>query len=33
MKEKKGVVPSREWKKKVFGTNWNIGNTYYTVIG
>jgi len=33
MKEKEGLVPSIEWKKEVFGTNWNIGNTYYTAIG
>jgi penicillin-binding protein 2 len=30
----KGVIPSPEWKKKVFnGENWTIGNTYHTSIG
>jgi len=33
MKERKGVVPNPEWKKRVFGRSWNIGNTYYTAIG
>ncbi|MCK5589111.1 MAG: hypothetical protein KAI16_02255 [Candidatus Pacebacteria bacterium] len=33
MIEKDGIVPSIEWKKRVFGTNWNIGNTYYASIG
>ena len=33
--EKKGLVPSPEWKKKAFrdARPWNIGNTYYTAIG
>ncbi len=31
--EKEGIVPSREWKKDRFGTNWTIGNTYHTAIG
>ena len=32
-KEKSGLVPNPEWKKKVFKRNWNIGNTYFTSIG
>lgn len=32
--EKTGVVPSPEWKAKVFnGEPWRIGNTYHTSIG
>lgn len=31
--EEYGVVPSREWKKKVFGEEWLLGNTYHTSIG
>lgn len=32
--EEVGLVPSQEWKKKVFdGENWSIGNTYHTSIG
>jgi penicillin-binding protein 2 len=32
--EKKGTIPSPEWKAKVFdGEPWRIGNTYHTVIG
>lgn len=33
-KEKTGVVPSIEWKKKNFKEgNWLLGNTYHTAIG
>jgi penicillin-binding protein 2 len=28
-----GVVPSPEWKQKVFGEDWLLGNTYHTSIG
>lgn len=28
-----GVVPSPEWKKKVFGEDWLLGNTYHSSIG
>jgi penicillin-binding protein 2 len=28
-----GNVPSQEWKKRVFGEDWILGNTYHTVIG
>ena len=32
--EKKGTIPSPEWKAKVFdGEAWRIGDTYHTVIG
>lgn len=31
--EKYGTVPSQEWKKKVFGEDWLVGNTYHTAIG
>lgn len=32
--EKEGVIPSPEWKAKVFKDDpWRIGNTYHTVIG
>lgn len=31
--EKHGVVPSPEWKKKVFNEDWLLGNTYHTSIG
>jgi len=33
LKEKAGLVPNQEWKKKVFKTNWNVGNTYFISIG
>jgi len=32
-KEKIGLVPDREWKKKIFNKSWNIGNTYFSSIG
>ena len=32
-KEKAGLVPNKEWKKKVFNRDWNVGNTYFTSIG
>ncbi len=32
-KEKSGLVPDREWKKKIFKRDWNIGNTYFSSIG
>lgn len=28
-----GLVPSPEWKKKVFGEDWLLGNTYHSSIG
>ncbi len=31
--EEYGLVPSPEWKKKVFGEDWLVGNTYHTAIG
>jgi penicillin-binding protein 2 len=31
--EKFGNVPSQAWKKKVFGEDWLLGNTYHTAIG
>lgn len=31
--EEYGVVPSQAWKKKVFGEDWLVGNTYHTSIG
>ncbi len=31
--EMAGVVPSPEWKQKVFGDDWRLGDTYHTSIG
>ncbi len=31
--EKSGVIPTPEWKKKVFNEDWLLGNTYHTSIG
>jgi penicillin-binding protein 2 len=31
--EKFGIIPSPEWKKRVFGEDWLVGNTYHTAIG
>lgn len=31
--EEYGLVPSPEWKKKVFNEDWLLGNTYHTSIG
>lgn len=31
--EEYGIVPSQAWKKKVFGEDWLVGNTYHTSIG
>lgn len=31
--EKTGVVPSPEWKKKLFNDDWRLGDTYHTAIG
>jgi penicillin-binding protein 2 len=31
--EESGIVPSRDWKKKVFNEEWLLGNTYHTAIG
>ena len=28
-----GLIPSPEWKKKVFGEDWLLGNTYHSSIG
>ncbi len=31
--ESSGLVPSPDWKKKIFGEDWYIGDTYHTSIG
>lgn len=31
--EEHGVIPSPEWKKKVFDEEWLLGNTYHSAIG
>lgn len=31
--EQYGTIPTPEWKKKVFGEDWLLGNTYHTAIG
>lgn len=31
--EEYGVIPSPAWKKKVFGEDWLLGDTYHTSIG
>lgn len=31
--EEYGTIPSQAWKKKVFGEDWLVGNTYHTSIG
>ena len=31
--DKAGTIPTPEWKKKTFGENWYIGDTYHTSIG
>lgn len=31
--EATGFVPTPEWKEKVYGEPWRIGNTYHTAIG
>jgi penicillin-binding protein 2 len=31
--EEYGTIPSQEWKKKIFGEDWLVGNTYHTSIG
>lgn len=31
--ENSGVIPTPEWKKKVFKEDWLLGNTYHTSIG
>jgi len=31
--EPTGTVPSPEWKQKVFGDEWRLGDTYFTAIG
>ncbi|MEK7504669.1 MAG: penicillin-binding transpeptidase domain-containing protein [Patescibacteria group bacterium] len=28
-----GTIPTPEWKEKVFGEPWRLGNTYHTAIG
>jgi penicillin-binding protein 2 len=33
IKEKSGLVPDREWKKRVKGLSWYPGNTYNAAIG
>ncbi len=33
LEEKKGIVPSTEWKKDVMGKNWVLGETLITGIG
>ncbi len=32
-KEVESIIPDPKWKKKTFGTNWTVGNTYQTAIG
>ena len=32
-KGKAGTIPTPEWKKRVFGEDWFLGNTYHTSIG
>lgn len=32
-KENVGVVPSQDWKKKIFNEDWVLGDTYHTSIG
>ena len=31
--EAEGVMPDPEWRKKVFGTDWYLGDTYHLAIG
>ncbi len=31
--EEYGNIPTPEWKKKIFGEDWLLGNTYHTAIG
>lgn len=31
--EATGLIPTPEWKKRVQGTNWFLGNTYHVAIG
>lgn len=31
--EEAGIIPSPQWKKKVFNEEWLVGNTYHTSIG
>ena len=31
--EEYGLIPSPEWKKKIFGEDWLLGNTYHSSIG
>ncbi len=31
--EENGIIPTPEWKKKVFGEDWLLGNTYHSSIG
>lgn len=31
--EVEGIIPSRDWKEKVFHQPWLLGNTYHTAIG
>ncbi|MSU74277.1 hypothetical protein EXS57_00685 [Candidatus Kaiserbacteria bacterium] len=31
--ESNGLIPTPEWKKKVFGEPWYLGDTYFTAIG
>ncbi len=31
--EKSGVIPTPEWKKKIFNEDWLLGDTYHTAIG
>lgn len=28
-----GIIPTPEWKKKIFGEDWLLGNTYHSSIG
>jgi len=31
--EEKGIVPTEEWKRKIIGENWYLGDTYHYGIG
>lgn len=31
--EKSGIIPTPEWKKKLFNEDWLLGDTYHTAIG
>ncbi len=33
LEEKKGLIPSPDWKEKVIGEKWSLGNSYHASIG